>query len=321
VNSERISWATFEQVKEHNLKLGERYSELLKNGYSLAWDSLEDALAGVHAGYGIFCILPNLLMLPDMWDDSKLKLCHAAFLTYKIQTDDDLTAAYNLATLGNYAAATVILRACMEYLCRGAFYDCISKSAYRATTSFLTKKSAKDDDGERGSIQRLLDDINRLDNGFLVELENESAAILDKLSVFMSSKRFRKMFPSFLEIVEQLDKWNLFQPIDSATEVVYRGGYHFLSLSAHGSIDHIDSGLRLVGEKPLTAMPSFNEKHFSEFISNFYQLLDIGSVLTFNVMSKLAPNSAQAVRTVLSHPKIENIPLRSFKKLLSSETV
>jgi hypothetical protein len=310
-------WTNPEKIKGLHMKQGEKTAELLREGYFSAWKEMGDGLVTVLIAYFMLVWLPRWLIEPETWTKSSTKLRHGAFLIFKVQVDDDLIAAFNMAALGNYSSANIILRACLEYLCRGAFYDCIAKEEYRRTTNLLKKKSKQDDIGERGSIQRLLNDISIENSGFLNELECQSAAILDKLAVFMQSKRFRGMFPNFKEIVEQLEKWDLFYPINLATSYIYDGGYHFLSLATHGSVDHIDSGRRLLDEKPLFALPTFESQQFVEFISNLYQVIDLGLVLTFNIMSKQASGTEFTVSFVKSHPMFEQLPIKSFKHLVN----
>ncbi len=310
--------ATIDSVRRAILRTAQDDAKKIVEGLRKSIELSPDAVALAQVLYGFFVMLPDWLA-PSSAEGGVFRRRHGAFLYYRIQAENDMAAAFRLATTGHYSASLIILRSCMEYLCWGAFYDLIAREEYRKDCRLLNRHSKPDALGERGSIRKLLQDLEKHQPGFLDELETDSGAILDKLSVFMGTWQWRGMFPTFKEIITQLDDWNVFTPIPDPVVTVYRGGYHFLSYPVHGHIDHIDTGRRVLLGSDLFGSNKVEQEGLSGFLGNYCQLLDAGFVLTWNLIAPSTPpdKREEVKQRFTRHALWNHIPAKWSRSLMA----
>ena len=67
----------------------------------------------------------------------------SAFLTYHWDTFELAHSSYNEGILGNYSAAFILLRAALELLIRGAFFECLAHKEFRDQAAILEKEKRK----------------------------------------------------------------------------------------------------------------------------------------------------------------------------------
>jgi hypothetical protein len=121
-----------------------------------------------------------LLLAPSMYPRENIGLGSwhekCAFLTYHWDTFDLAHSSYYEALTGNYAAGFILLRATLELLIKGAFFECLAHKKFREQSSILDE----DDRGRR--LKRFLNDILVRRPSIEQELESTSVAIYDKTS-------------------------------------------------------------------------------------------------------------------------------------------
>lgn len=208
-----------------------------------------------------------------------------------------------------------ILRTCLELLCRGAFYDGIAKANLRKGCKLIHGRTTNEIDGEKRSIRGLFDELLRHDSDLFDRFEENSGGVLDKLSPFMDCKPYRSMFPNFRETVEQLSAWGHFRPIADPTNLVYEG-YRLLSQPVHGSIGSLDIGRRMLNGEDLFEQPKVNGPHLEHYLTHFSQLLDVGLVLTLNLMASdpAVPDTKTTLCRVMSHMLYDEIETPYFRQ-------
>lgn len=311
--------ASVEDIKRSFLNSGEVAARHLLEGYKEALSIIPDIIIQNRFAYALFVKLPYWLSIGENGEPSTTLLHrHGAYIIYKTQAEDDLEASFALAMLGRYSAASVLLRSSLELLCRGAFFDGIAKRDLREGCKLLSKKTKKRIDNKRRSIEDLFNDLSKLNPQLYDDFELNSGCILDKLSVFSRNRLFQNMFPSFYKIVEQLERWGHFHPIDDSINLVYHGGYHLLSLPTHGHIDSLDIGRRMLDGESMFAQPTRRPNYLESYLSNFDQLLDLGLVLTFNLITRHpeTPGIQQTLDKISSFPLFTDTNVYYFKKCI-----
>jgi len=308
--------ANLNDIEKHLRKSAKQELEQLDSGYNESLRLLGRRICMNRVAYSFFFILPPWLSENGSGEKStELLHKHGAYIIYKTQVDDDMQASFTLAMMGHYSAAETILRTCLELLCRGAFYDGIAKASLRKGCRLIHKRTRNEIDGEKRSIWGLFDELLRHDSDLFDRFEENSGGILDKLSPFMDGKPYRTMFPNFRETVEQLSAWGHFRPIADPTDLIYEG-YRLLSQPVHGSIGSLDIGRRMMNGENLFELPKVNGPHLEHYLTHFGQLLDVGLVLTLNLMASdpAVPGTKTTLCRVMSHMFYDEIEIPCFRQ-------
>lgn len=101
-------------------------------------------------------------------------------------------------------------------------------------------------------------------------------------------------------MVEQVAEWRLFRPIPDPVTVIYEGLYWELSSAAHLIPDTTLVGRRFVTNKPMVPMIEFSANDLARFARLLVILVDIGIVLTVNLVKALRADDDPIEERLLS---------------------
>jgi hypothetical protein len=201
----------------------------------------------------------------------------SAFLTYHWDTFDLAHSSYNEGMLGNYSAAFILLRATLELLIRGAFFECLAHKKFRDQAAILDKN-------KRGrNLKHFLNDlINRVPS-IERDFEETSVSIYDKTSRILDDPNYR---PSNIIMLRQLAKWRIFQGIQAPVTTVSHI-YRKLSKDVHAHPNRTGIGRILIYQPSELFKPKkVLRRVLSEYLKDLRKVADIGIVITMNLLKE-----------------------------------
>jgi hypothetical protein len=212
----------------------------------------------------------------------------SAFILYQWEaTVEHMRLALCLALSANYNSAFTLLRNSLELLIKGAFYECLAHKNYREG---VWKLSVEDDASKLREelLKKLLDDPDEEQ-----KLEENSVRIFDLISGLLYD-----YYPNFRKaVVPQLIWWNLFHPLEKADREL-NALYTKLSLDVHEHPDKTTVGRIIIqGGEPFESPQPLRES-LDEFIQLLNRVMDIGTVLTLNVLR--TKRDSNEVRIIVS---------------------
>jgi hypothetical protein len=201
----------------------------------------------------------------------------SAFLTYHWDTFDLAHSSYYESLLANYAAGFILLRATLELLIRGAFFECLAHKKFREKSAILDK------DKRGRMLKNFLKDLLARRPSIEQDLETTSVAIYDKTSNIMNDMKFR---PSNETMLRQLAKWGVFEGIEAPVTRVSRI-YHKLSGDVHAHPNRTGIG-RILTYRPrdLFEQKKVIRRVLAEYLRDLRKVTDIGIVMTMNLLKE-----------------------------------
>jgi hypothetical protein len=175
-----------------------------------------------------------------------------------------------------YNVAFILLRATLELLIKGAFWECLSHKEFRENSHVL------DHSKEGREIKKWLGAIFEKFSEVEEEFERVSASIYDKISLRVEDREFR---PSTRTIVRQLDQWDIFNPIPKAEEWIYEGIYGRLSADVHVIPDRTDIGQRLIAESSEIFHQELVPNVLHEYANSLHEVMDLAIVIELNIVA------------------------------------
>lgn len=259
-----------------------------------------DALQKAHDAIHEFMYLAPLCFPNDEhevgWENK------SAFLLYHWETFNHAHRSSIEALCTYYNVAFVLLRTTLELLFKGAFWQCLSQKRFRDSSSILDNSSAGKE------IKDWLRTIFEASPSIENELERVSAGIFDKVGHRIEDRSFRLPVKA---VVQQLDQWGVFSPINNASDVVYEGLYSRLSADIHVIPDRIDIGRRIASETPDLFEQRVVPAALREYAAILHEVMDIAIVVELNILQDLVERF-DSVRLKLSErlPTVEQLGLK-----------
>lgn len=240
-----------------------------------------EKLEKVHYSIHEFALLPTYFI-----DSDEIFQAKSAFLMYYNEVFERAHRSFLEAITGHYNAAYTLLRNTCELLIRGAFYECLAHKKFRNKLKSKTKSGKK-------TLKGLIDELIKENPKMQDQLEKISGSILGGINVSLEEEYKKEIsIPNLREIVEQLSKWSIFDPIQEIhnqkpVEIVYDDIYKRLSKDVHVRPDRTDIGRRIdSGEENF-----FEVKVMPHELNNYMEflhiLMDLGIVIELNILEDL----------------------------------
>ncbi len=222
-----------------------------------------------------------LLLAPSMYPrgNSNHPSWHgkSAFLTYHWDTFDLAHSSYYESLLANYSAGFILLRATLELLIRGVFFECLAHKRFREQSAILDK----DRSGRR--LKQFLNDLLARRPSIERDLETISVAIHDKTSRIMDEQKFR---PSNSIMLRQLAKWGILEGIEAPVTTVSHI-YRKLSGDVHAHPNRTGVGRILIYRpRDLFEPKKVLRRVLAEYLRDLRKVTDIGIVMTMNLLKE-----------------------------------
>ena len=211
----------------------------------------------------------------------------SAFLIYHSEAFDQAHRSLLEALTGYYNAAYTLLRNTLELILKGAFWECMAHKKYRDRAEIIKKTGTKIGNSKKTLIDRLSERI-RQKPSIEEDLEKTSAGIYDIISPLFEDETLRKIVPSVRSIVEQLENWEIFDPIQriiNPVEYVY-DFYKKLSADVHVAPDKTNIGKRLLAEKELFETEVIPDE-LNKYAEDLHRVMDIGIVVELNILEDI----------------------------------
>lgn len=207
---------------------------------------------------------------------------NSAYILYHWEIFDLSHRSYMDALSTYYNAALTLLRSVIEFMIRGAFFECLAHKKYR-------EKSLVIDDDEKGKkIKKLINDLINLEPNIEKDLEISSVAIYDKTEDFVLKQ---DNMPSFSRMLKQIIEWGILDGIEKPYDLIYDNIYKKLSMNTHGMFDATDIGRVLVSDKELFRDREILSEHLLEYFNILHEVIDICLVATMNILKENTQNS------------------------------
>jgi len=214
----------------------------------------------------------------------------SAFLLYQWEIFNHAHRSSIEALCTYYNVAFVLLRTTLELSLKGAFWQCLSQERFRDGSSIL------DNSSEGKKIKDWLQTIFEASLGTKNELQQVSAGIFDKVGNRIEDRSFRLPVKT---IVQQLDQWGIFSPINNAPDVVYESLYSRLSADIHVIPDRIDIGRRIASEKLSLFEQQVAPAALREYATTLHEIMDMAILIELNILQDLVERF-ESVRHKLS---------------------
>jgi hypothetical protein len=220
-------------------------------------------------------------------------------------------SSYYESLLANYSAGFILLRATLELLIRGAFFECLTHRRFREDSTILDK--VKDKRGRR--LKEFLSELFTRRDSIEKDFEETSVAIYDKTSRIIDDPKFRI---SNEVMLKQLTKWGIFEGCAAPVSTVSRI-YHKLSKDVHAHPNRTGTGRILIYRprdlfKPKRVM----RRILSEYLNDLRKVTDLGIAMTMNLLKENlagAPEVQDQLRAF--YPRLQDVGLRrSASRLL-----
>lgn len=236
-----------------------------------------------------------LLLAPAMYPRrvARSPSWHAksAFLTYHWDTFDLAHSSYYETLMGNYSAGFILLRATLELLIRGAFFECLAHRKFRERSLIL------DEDRRGKKLKHFLNDLFTRRPTIEQEFETASVSIYDRTSRLLGDPRF---IPSNKTMLSQLAKWGIFKGIQAPVTTV-SNIYRKLSGDVHAHPNRTGTGRILIYQpRDLFESKKVLRRVLSEYLRDLKKVADIGIVITMNLLQENLerfPQTRDQIRT------------------------
>jgi len=237
------------------------------------FENLRKAHDAIHE----FMLLASLLV-PSQKRQETCWHRKSAFLVYHWEAFYHAHRSLIEALCAYYNVAFILLRATLELLIKGAFWECLSHKECRENSQIL------DDDNSGREIKEWLNAIFDLAPDVEGGFERVSAGMYDKIGSRIEDRKFR---PSIRTAVRQLDQWGIFNPIPEAETHIYRGIYGRLSADVHVRPDRTDIGRRLIAESHEIFEQELLPDTLREYADSLHGVMDLAIVIELNIMRDL----------------------------------
>jgi hypothetical protein len=179
--------------------------------------------------------------------------------------------------MGNYAAGFILLRATLELVIKGAFFECLAHKKFRDQSAILDK----DNRGRR--LKHFLKDLLARRPSIEQDLETTSVTIYDKTSKIMNDLKFR---PSNELMLRQLAKWGVFEGIEAPITTVSHI-YRKLSGDVHAHPNRTGVGRILIyRRRDLFKQKKVMRRVLAEYLRDLRKVADVGIVMTINILKE-----------------------------------
>ncbi len=204
------------------------------------------------------------------------------------------------ALCAHYNAAFILLRATLELLLKGAFWECLSHKVFREDSQILDA-----DKRGRNLKDRLREHLKQSPN-LEGQLELISASIYDVLGSEIEQSDLRV---SIETIVRQLDEWGIFDPIPNAVAFIYECAYRRLSADVHVVPDRTDIGRRLDSGTSRAFEREVLPEILREYAKLLHQIMDVAVVVEVNVLRDLVGENGAREQLMKRLPTLECLGL------------
>ncbi|VUT24548.1 MAG: hypothetical protein MASP_00567 [Candidatus Methanolliviera sp. GoM_asphalt] len=266
IKNERLKEAFNHTLKE--LEIPNVFRSIEKSNF----DELQKTHDSIH----------EFMLLAPLCSSKNKKDWHekSAFFTYHHNAFHSAHRSLIEALSGYYNCAYTLLRNSFESIIQGAYYECLAHKRYRNNSKIpeVTKKGRKT---LKGWINCKIREKPEREEKF----EKISGAIFDELApIFNKDKDINKRpyFPNYSEMVENLEIWNIFDPIIYPKNI-WKEFYDRLSQEAHARPDQTEVGRRLrhVQHFEIKIIPN----ELNRFFDRLHEIMDIGIVIELNILS------------------------------------
>jgi hypothetical protein len=255
---------TFEELEIPNIIISLQKSDFKK---------LQQAHDSIHE----YLYLPSkLIEIGDTFYEN------SAFATYQWETFDQAHSSFIEALSGCYNPANSLLRNTLELVIKGAFWECIAHEKFRENAKVISEKTGARIEGVKRTLIDWFNDIFEEKASIKEELEKNSIIIFDKISPLFEDEELGRVIPSMKKMIEQLDYWKIFIPIQEAMNYVY-GVYKELCKDVHVNPDRTNIGRRLLANRELFEVEVIPEE-LNKYAETLLKIIDIGIVVSLNVL-------------------------------------
>ncbi len=240
---------------------------------------------------------------------------YTGYLSLMWEATQDMHLSRLLALSFRYGLAEAILRLAVELILQGAFTILLADEDYRKDAKILDKRVEIEEDGVKFKITlREVFEV-AFESGVIApsKLEEVSGGLFDLITPLQENTQLYKLLPSVKKIIRELRFGGYLSPIPkSEVYSLYQG----LSHSIHGVISATDLGRETMRGKGMFKPPSFKQHDLNEFVEHFQKVLDIGLVLTVNVLGKGFRDSTlgEILGDVLAEIDSDKVSLPYFMK-------
>ena len=208
----------------------------------------------------------------------------SAFITYHYEAFHQAYRSLLEALTGYYNASYILLRSTLELILKGAFWECIAHRKYRDNADIVSNLKRSVNGKKISLIDWLNSAINRKPT-IADKLESNSVIIYDIISPLLETDSFTKIMPTIKVIIQQLEKWSIFDPIPDPLQYVY-DIYKELSADVHVTPKNITIGRRAYNDKNLFA-PEIIPQEMDKYAKTLQMVMDIGIVVELNVLGDI----------------------------------
>lgn len=263
----------FEELLESAYRhtIEELGSDNIKPSLRAEFENLQKAHDAIHE---YMLIAP--MLFPSQADAETDWHRKSAFFTNHWEAFNHAHRSLIEALCAYYNVAFILLRATLELLIKGAFWECLSHKRFRENSQVLDKVDAGRE------IKKWLGAIFEKAPEIEEEFERVSASLYDKISSRVEDREFR---PSIRTIVRQLAQWGMFNPIPKAEKWIYIGIYGRLSADVHVIPDRTDIGQRLIAESSEIFHQELLPDVLREYASSLHEVMDVAIVIELNIMA------------------------------------
>jgi len=220
-------------------------------------------------------VAPKLFPSPPLPRRGKEWHKNSAFLTYHSEAFHLAHRSFHEALTGGYNAAFILLRATLELLIRGAFFECLAHKKFREASPYLDREL------HTAKLKRFIKDVIKLRPSIEQDLETASVAMYDKLEPIIDKPEFRVPVKT---MAMQLEKWGILRGVENPPQTMLNL-YQILSKDVHVLPDRTDIGKALLyAPKDLFKTPKLMRKQLAEYLSTLKEVMDIGIVIEINIL-------------------------------------
>jgi len=273
-----------EREKEFKIKVKEIFSSLLTelNILNLANSLKRKDIDKFFETYDCIRIPMNIAV--DFISTEKELYGRGAFLyVYLYQTRNVAMRSLLEALFGYYSCAYTLLRQAFESIISGAYFECLAHKKFRECKE-IPEITRKGNSTLKGEIKERILKNPEIEK----KLERDSIYIFDILDSVNERKNFKGKRKHLLlppEMVDYLDKWEMFEPIPNPREK-WQKIYDRLSKEAHNYPSYTEVGRR-IARFPQKDFLEVNvvPQELDEFFAWVKKVMDIGIVIELNILA------------------------------------
>ena len=211
----------------------------------------------------------------------------SAFAIYQIEAIHLIERAGMQALCWYYGVGTAMLRAVLEALIHGAFWEAMAHKVLRDRAQIVRRAPGVKLPGRTRRLHEWLADVFAQHPQEEAEIKALSGGIFDRISPLFSDPLLNRDIPPLRTMVEQLEQWGLLAPIPEPITAIYDGIYWKLSDDAHLIPDKTLLGRRFVSGRNASPTLEFDGDELSAFIEMVGIVADIAIVLSLNVSAEI----------------------------------